>query len=563
MRRSLESCRVPLQRFRAATGGNITITFSLAFLPLLALTGAALDYSGASALRSRLQAATDGTNMQLCQMPATATQADLEAAARASLASYMGSEPVTIDAVTTTPAPRQVRLATASVFPTAVMRMINTRFATMRVGATSQCTGQQQTFEIALVLDNTGSMAHASGGVSKMDALKSAATTFVNRVFDDPRIGAYAKISLVPFAAAVAVDPALARGASWLDQNGRASYHWNLVQGGSAAVAPYAAYGIRNRLAVFDYLNGAMPGGAWAWTGCLESRTYPFNVDDSAPTNANPDSYFVPMLNPDESGNGGELTHKDAAGADVVSMNSFMDDTNASCAPTTDEAKRTGQACKYMQVTNPRTTNGYVATGPNAICTTRPLTRLTTARATLTAEIAAMQPAGSTNIHEGFAWGWRTLSPNAPLANGVPYGTQANNKIVILMTDGANTWSSNPSNPTLRSTYSAYGYVRNPDGSTADSRLMPANAAPANDGQTRAAMDALTAEGCRRARAGGVSIYTIGFSVAGDEMDQQGLDLLSGCAGDASKAFVATSSGTIGSVFEQIFRDIGKLRLSM
>ena len=240
-----------------------------------------------------------------------------------------------------------------------------------------------------------------------------------------------------------------------------------------------------------------------------------------------------------------------------------MDDSNAYCAPTTDEAKRTGQICKYMQITNARTTNGRNTTGPNAVCTTRPLTRLTTARSTLTAEIAAMQPTGSTNIHEGFVWGWRTVSPNAPLADGAPYGMQGNNKIVILMTDGANQWSTNGSNPTLRSTYSAYGYLRNPDGSTADSRLMPANAAPASDSHTRTAMDALTAEGCRRARAGGVTIYTIGFSVTGDQIDQQGLDLLSGCAGDTSKAFVATDSSTIGSVFEQIFRDIGKLRLSM
>ena len=59
---------------------------------------------------------------------------------------------------------------------------------------------------------------------------------------------------------------------------------------------------------MFDYLNGAMPGGSWAWTGCLESRPYPLNVDDSAPTNSNKDSFFVPLLNPDESGNGGEYS---------------------------------------------------------------------------------------------------------------------------------------------------------------------------------------------------------------------------------------------------------------
>src|SRR5947209_10992012 len=44
---------------------------------------------------------------------------------------------------------------------------------------------------------------------------------------------------------------------------------------------------------------------------------------------------------------------------------------------------------------------------------------------------------GDTNLHEGIMWGWRSLSPNAPLSDGKPYDTSANptnQKVLVLMT---------------------------------------------------------------------------------------------------------------------------------
>ena len=124
----------------------------------------------------------------------------------------MGSEPVTIDALTTTPAPRTGAARDGERLPDG--RYADDQHALRHDEGRRDLPVHRPAADASRSrssLDNTGSMAHASGGVSKMDALKSAATTFVNRVFDDPRIGAYAKISLVPFAAAVAVDPATAR----------------------------------------------------------------------------------------------------------------------------------------------------------------------------------------------------------------------------------------------------------------------------------------------------------------------------------------------------------------
>lgn len=80
--------------------------------------------------------------------------------------------------------------------------------------------------------------------------------------------------------------------------------------------------------------------------------------------------------------------------------------------------------------------------GPNLLCSSKPLQRLTTDAATLKALIF-FTASGSTNIHEGLTWGWRTLSPISVFGDAVSYRSQTAKKIIVLMTDGMNTWTTN------------------------------------------------------------------------------------------------------------------------
>jgi hypothetical protein len=391
----------------------------------------------------------------------------------------------------------------------------------------------------------------------------------VNAIFTDPTMMAHTKMSLVPFAASVAL-PTSTRTASWADSNGRASYHWNFVQGGAATAAGFASSGIRSRFEVMDYLASRHAG--WGnWSGCFESRPYPFNVRDGVP--ASSEEYFVPMFAPDEAGNGGMLRRPNPGGGpDRQSPNTYIDDlppsaTPIACPASTDETVQTNHPCKYVATANARSVSvgppGLEGrrVGPHLYCTSRTLTRLTTNQATLTNEINALNANGSTNIHEGFMWGWRTISPTATFTDGLAYNTPYNNKVIVLMTDGANTWNANTTN-VLKSVYSAYGYFNNPDGTTANTRVHPDNANPTTSPQGRAALDQLTREGCRNARNAGVVIYTIAFSVPGDEIDAQGINLMRECAGNDTQYFLATSASTIDDVFKKIAQSIGQLRLA-
>jgi Flp pilus assembly protein TadG len=560
--------------------GNVAMIFGLTVAPLLFLAGAAVDYSGASNLRAKLQVATDAVNLQLCQLPGTPTDADMRTTATTYLRSYLGDKPFTILTLASANDPRRIELKTQANYPTVVVRALNSTLAEVPVEADASCRAKvAPVLEIALVLDNTGSMDQTAGAVSKMQAARQAATDFINYVYSaESGMSATTRISIVPFAAMVKVDPTSNSTANWVDQSGSAAQHWSFAEVGTRTMA--SSYGINNRLQLRQSLKTVVPSPAWDWAGCFESLPYPQNTQDVAPTSDA--QRFVPSFAADEAGNGGmpdnygRTVRNDAAGRSVTSWNSYLDDSSpqAGCAASTDENIRTGRACKYVQPTNLNTDAGR---GPNHGCTSRPLTRLTNDRTRLLNEIAAMTAAGSTNIHQGVFWGWKTLSPDTVFRDGAAYNTLNIKKVMVVMTDGDNQWLSNVSNSAVRSRYSAYGYFRNPDGSRpvtipADQPLSETDQARA-DAQGRAAIDRLTRETCDGARASkgvrpsgapipGIEIYTIGLGVVGTTISQSSIDMLRVCAGAAERAFVANDSVTLLKAFQDIAKSIGELRLT-
>ncbi|MEE7502700.1 TadE/TadG family type IV pilus assembly protein [Methylobacterium sp. C33D] len=544
-------------------GGNVALLFAFLSVPMVMIGGAAIDYGFATRLETKLQAATDATALLLCQTPLTTSEAELNALAQTTLTGAMGGGNLVVDRLAITSSPRKITLTAHKQSTTFFGGLTGTQ--RINPGAVSQCaTPLPKTFEIALVLDNTGSMAASSGGQSKLQAVQTAATDFVNYVYTSPAFSSATKVAIVPFAAAVAVDPAAYRYASWIDQNGLSSYHWtNIIQ---TSPAPF-----KNRFDVFAKLQAANRN--WGWAGCLEALPYPFNVQDGAPTTK--DSFYVPLLAPDEPGDGTSGVAPFPVGASratAYSYNSYIDDeTGPACRNSSTYNTALGQACKYITPKDPASGAPLgIPNGPNFGCTTQPLQRLTSDTGALKALISKMAPSGSTNIHEGFMWGWRTLSPNSVFADGQPYASSANssnattiNKIIILMTDGTNSWGTNSSAPT-GSLYFADGYFRNANGSTPNPRLTTAyqNTTVADGNTARKALDALTAEACANTKAVNISIYTIGFSIPTDPIDSAGQTLLRNCASSPDQFYLANSSDDLIKAFKSIQASIGALRLT-
>jgi hypothetical protein len=345
----------------------------------------------------------------------------------------------------------------------------------------------------------------------------------------------------VPFTLTVNVGSQYAK-ASWMDTKGQSSIHWQNLDRANATWKPASRFGIFSELGI-------------GWAGCVEHRPGGWGVSDDAPTAGNPDSLFVPMFAPDEPGEAGKYWYEPYNGTWWYS-NSYLDDNNNNeCKNNKSSAGEYVEAqtklCKYQDQSSLDVSGGR---GPNFNCNAKPLVRLTSDTSALHAAVNAMQANGNTNLLEGFMWGWRTISPNAPFGDGKPYKTVDNEKIIILLTDGMNVWGS--ANNHNKSIYSPFGYYHN-------GRLTDAGKPnPTNQSEAGARIDAKTLAACTNAKAKGVTVYTVGFSVKSDPIDAAGLDLLKKCASSPQMAYVANDSSAIIAVFEEIARSIGGLRLT-
>ncbi|MDF2115378.1 pilus assembly protein [Roseiarcaceae bacterium H3SJ34-1] len=559
-----------LAAYSADRRGTIAIAFGLTAATAMLTVAVALDYTRALASRAELQSAVDAVALRAMQEYSAGSRGTtLINSATSYLAAIVHDSTVSLDAgmPALNAAGTAICASVTRTMPSTLMKVANINSISLHASACSSVSGAG-TLEIALVLDTTGSMGNAtSDGSTKIDAMKTAANNFIDYMFDTSPLKANTKMSVVPFASAVKVDPATYNGAAWFDLSGASSESFKspaFVRDASIAAS---------RFALFTQLKAIK--SSWDWTGCVESLPYPRNVTDTPPVLGTPDSYFVPMLAPDEPDSSyiGTITSTSynwytrsyvttTSTGTIYNSNSYdnnyLDDDGGTCTTSpsgetvSDETTKESRACKYKGGTRTSSSNG-----PNIYCYSDSLIRMQSAKASLKTKVSGLVANGDTNIHEGFMWGWRTLSPNAPFSDGRSYTATTNTKTIVLMTDGTNTWSS-LNNAINKSTYGAYGYY-----ATANSRLPTTNQNITNSTDARAAMDQLTREACSNARAQGIIIYTVGFSGKYDPIDTQGKQLLTDCAGDSTRAFFTNSSTGLVSAFSAISAGLGSGNLRL
>jgi hypothetical protein len=293
-------------------------------------------------------------------------------------------------------------------------------------------------------------------------------------------------------------------------------------------------------------------------------------LNDDAAVSGTPNSLFVPYFAPDEPSkkDGSLSSNLYMRWFSYQAFNSYIDDedegglscgsipTSASSANWTAVQKR---GCKYKISGSTSKKKFYVngwgfKTGQNFMCNSNPLLRLTTSKSAVKNKIAQFEALGDTSIFEGVAWAWRTLSPNTPFADGRAYKTEDNTKILVLLTDGNNNWLqlSNP-NRSLHAAQAYYvnqrlGSTQNMSGSQANSHL-----------------DDTTETVCANAKAKGVTIYAVVFSLEGTPIPTAWKNLVNACAsvenGEA-QAFFAEGASQLKEVFQVIAGRISKLYIS-
>jgi Flp pilus assembly protein TadG len=218
------------RRFGSAEGGNVVITFALATIPMVGLVGAAVDYSHANSIKAAMQAALDATALAMSKTAGTLNATDLQTKSDAyfkALFTRPEAASVTITASYNTTTGSSLTVAGSAMMTTNFMKVMG--FQQLNITGTSTASWGNNRLRVALVLDNTGSMADSGKITALRTATKNLLTTLQNAAANAGDV----YVSIVPFVKDINVDP-VNYNATWIDwtdwdaNNGSCSKGWGV-----------------------------------------------------------------------------------------------------------------------------------------------------------------------------------------------------------------------------------------------------------------------------------------------------------------------------------------------
>jgi Flp pilus assembly protein TadG len=598
----------PIRRFLRQDRGNVAMMWALMGTVLVGLIGITVDFTRAQALRTQMQNAADGAAL-VAERSSNLPMAQRTAAARAFFDAEMGD-----DAVNVTFTVRELdegghEVVATMPMPVSLARIVKNEDWTLHVDAVEEANASPP-IEVALVLDNTGSMAN------DMQALRDAAADLTDDLLSLD--GDTVSVALVPFVAQVNIGNEASHMA-WMDTAGTAPMNGELLEDRMIGFRP-TSNGNATGNCNFNTTPNGYPGPyriTWQksgsrcyvvtpedginyftlfdlitnedWKGCVEARPEPYDITDAAPNIGTPATMFVPFFWLDTGGTAGQGSSNSSSQPNYRSSNSYLSDTagdivtngtavtmsssNGASANAQDQREaRFFNVFKYRNTAASIDNSAPDTRGPNRGCPT-PIVPLTTNRTTVQNAIAAMRHwnGGGTNQAEGLAWGWRVLSPTAPFTEGRPYNDPNDpvRKVIVLMSDGENTNVGN--DPVVGSDYSAYnhmGFWRDVAGGNLLTQLLfgilhgvlpPQYRRNINSSnQYVSYVNAREAQLCTNIKNEGIEIYTVIFR----ETDRATETLMRNCATSSQHFYRADSAQELSAAFDAIGTGIGQLRLT-
>jgi Flp pilus assembly protein TadG len=720
-----------LKNFLRNQDGNYAAIFAIAMLPLVAGVGISVDYSNISRLKHSLGDSTDAAGLAVSKVYAEGGKTDEELKELGRKFFEANFDPNYLnDAVVQVLLPGEEgtnakeltvkgTLKYKTIFGPAIAALMGAEVGDNVVLIQTATLKMRSLAEIALVLDNSGSMAYDKSGNSggalanqRITLLKTAAKELVSTMITAgeqiEQVSDAVKFSVVPFAASVNVGAANATK-TWMDTRGISPIHHEHLNWGTpnltnpagyrttgadgakldASGNPLTRFSIYNSLkfrsggaesaqcevwrqgasgsgssncAVFKRSGTSEVGASssaaataiasstynlnwlkdkYAWKGCVEMRPAGLDVTDTTPSAGNPSSLFVPMFAPDDF-NASQYGTSNTTSSVYAGTNNWWPDyemdpdfRNADFWPTYNDSgqalssaasptsstwwtstsrPRMANAAKYIYNKpflsgqgSPTSTSGRLGqwqyyrgeTGPNQSCTTNAITPLTGSESKIHDAIDAMAPNGNTNVPEGLAWGWRTISSKEPFSEGVPESRKDIDKVVIVLTDGANTYGdlsagNNGDVTGTQSTYAAFGYsgyagntgingIATVSNASNVARIfLNTNASKTTHDQTnfQKAMDEKMLAICNNIKGGNIMLMTVALDLDPDNYTgaaaktaaQKAIDTLTNCAGDSrtrkntdgskKKLFWNATSDTLDDTFEEIADELSNLRFT-
>lgn len=509
-----------LKAFLSNRAGNIAALFALSFVPLTMSAGVAIDFTRAEEARTGLKKALDSAALgALAQNNPSEDQ--IKASVQSLLKANDIGPAVTVTGLAVDYVSGRLNLqATAAVETTLLATIGKSEIA---ISAESEAAFGTRPVEIALVIDNTGSVYHANID----EDLKDAVRGYINQVEAAYGTSGQARLSLIPYMSFVNI-----RGTdfdwAWMDTTAQSSIHGEPLD-------------LEFGETVFDLFD-EIPNAEWM--GCVMARPGIYGYSDIAPTGGDGDSLFVPLFVPDEP------DHWNDTGVYETRAVNYLPDLVSSSGLSHDEVYENivRDTTKYNGTPYTEFTPGS-GNGPNFGCSPHPIIPLTDDFDEIRTAVDALSlhPGIGTNTAEGAMWGLRTLSPGAPYTQGSDYGS-GTDKILVIFTDGINHSGGHdqtPREPTTGSTYIAYGYAREGRVSGTD------------DDDVRDEIDNLMLEACDLAKDNGVKVMTIVYNQSNSVND-----LFANCSSDEDTlTFTPRNPSELESAFTLVGVEQGALRL--
>jgi Flp pilus assembly protein TadG len=268
----------PLARLLRDERGSFLPIFAITLLVLIGMIGMGIDYTRASLANAKMQAALDATALALSSNAATVTSSALSSEANTLFSSIYTGGRLTSPSITATYSnnggPQVVVTGTASM-PTTFLNLPPFKMSSINLSASSTIAWGQSRLRVALVLDNTGSMADSG----KIGALQTATKNLLNQLKSVVVNAGDVYVSIIPFVKDVNVGSSYS-GASWIDWTDWDANNGSCSRGNATTKSSCTNSGYT-----------WTPDSHSTWNGCITDRG-----NSNAPSTANYDENVNPPV---------------------------------------------------------------------------------------------------------------------------------------------------------------------------------------------------------------------------------------------------------------------------
>ena len=264
-------------RFLLDTSGSVMPVFVMTLLPVLALAGMAIDYTRANSANAKMQTALDATALAISANAPTLTQTALNTQAASFFSAiYKDLDAInpTVTASYTTANGPQVVLNGSATVKTYFAGLPPIGVSRLNIASSSTIKWGSSRLRVALVLDNTGSMAD----YNKIGALQTATKNLLTQLKGAAVNNGDVYVSIVPFVKDVNVG-ATNSNASWIDWT-----DWNANNGTCSGGSYHHGGGSTQATCSGTWT----PAAHSTWNGCITDRG-----TTNAPSSGNYDTNVV------------------------------------------------------------------------------------------------------------------------------------------------------------------------------------------------------------------------------------------------------------------------------